>query len=256
MAQRGRPRKGEERIRESIGRKPSLVMAFDDSYWVIENNGGYCLYDKNRYCKRANAQYLGKFYISNDGKKYVFNDNYYDTIGELIEAMDKYNATLPFSPEIYDPTYRKNVQIEMALHDYLSSLGFKKLHYRGVFSDIWELHDAYSQNVCAVEIETKMDSTIGYVRRHVFQTQEAERMIEVPFKDLESAVGACNSLLASYCSMLNVQLLNMFGNMTNARCSIMFDRTFDMKKASVETKDARQQAIEFLEAELKRLKGE
>lgn len=256
MAQRGRPKKDEVRTKKPTQRTHPLIAAFGESYWVLPNNGGYCLYDTKRECKRANAQYVGKFYLSNNGERYVFNDDFIETVPELIETMDKYNATLPFSPEIYDPTYRKNYQIEMAVNDYLTSLGFKKISYRGVYGHIYELHDAYNQKVCAVEIETVEDTTKGCMRRWVFQTADANRIIEVPFSDLDSAIGACNSLLSSYCSMLNIQLLNMFNTMTDARASIMLDNTFDMKKASVTTLDARQQTIEFLEKELKRLKGE
>lgn len=254
MAQRGRPRKSEVTANKQTSVKNKLISDFGENFWVLPNNGGYCLYDKNRYCKRANAQYIGKFYISNNGDKYVFNDTYIDTIPELVKAMDKYNATLPFSPEIYDPTYRKNYQIEMALYDYLTSIGFKRLQQVGVYKEIFELFDAFCQKICAIEIETIEDTTTGVVRRWVYQSTNGHRVIEVPFKDLDSAIGACNSLLASYSSMLNVQMLNMFKSMTNARASIMLDSTFDMKKASLETKDARQQAIEYLEEELKRLK--
>lgn len=237
-------------------KQKKLISDFSDNFWIIENNGGYCLYDKSRYCKRANAQYLGKFYINNNGDKYVFNDDFYNTIPELIEAMDKYNATLPFSPEIYDPNYRKNYQIEMAVHDYLTSLGFKKINKRGVYRDIYELYDVFEQKICAVEIETVEDTTKGVMKRHVFQSESSYRLIEVPFNDLDSAIGACNSLISTYSTMLNVQMLNVFKTMTEARCSIMLDNTFNLKTFSIDTKDARQQAIEYLEKELKRLKGE
>lgn len=237
-------------------KKNALIKAFDDSFWVIQHDGGYCLYDKKRYCKRANAQYLGKFYINNDGTKYVFRDEYYTDKGGLIKAMDKYNAKLPFSAEIYDPTYRKNYQIEMAVYDYLLSLGFKRIGQKGVYNNMFELCDAYNQKICTIELITNEDTYTGVVRRLVYQAAYDYRIIEVPFKDMDSAIGACNSLLASYTSILNLQMLNIFKNMTDARASIMLDETFDMKKFSVDTKDARQMAIDYLESELKRLKGE
>ena len=231
-----------------------LLDAFGDNFITIANNGGYCLYDTTRYCKRANAQYIGKFYLSNAMDKYIFQDRPYKTIEKLIEAMDKYNASLPFSPEVYDPTYRPNYQIEMAVYDYITSLGFKRIYPEGSIREMYELYEAFGQKVITIELITKEDSSEGIIRRWVYDNHNSAQMIDAPFKDLDSAVGALNSLLAAYCSMLQVQMLNMFKAMTTARCSVMLDSTFDMKKADVLTKDARQETIEFLEQELKRLK--
>lgn len=249
MAQRGRPSKSDKKT-------SNLINAFDDNFWVLPHDGGYCLYDRTRYCKRANAQYLGKFYLSSRGDKYVFMDEYYDDIKSLIDAMDKYNEALPFSPEIYDPTYRKNYQIFMACYDYLTRLGFKKVNKVGVYRDVFILNDAYEQNICELEIETVKDTTKGVIRRWIYQNLWDGRVIEVPFISLETAIGAINSQVANYTTMLQAQLLNLFDDMTNERATIMLDNTFNINKGSQEYKDARQQTIEYLEAELKRLKGE
>lgn len=231
-----------------------LLDAFGDNFVIIANNGGYCLYDKTRYCKRANAQYIGKFYLSNAIDKYIFQDRPYESVESLVGAMDKYNTTLPFSPEVYDPTYRPNHQIEMAVYDYITSLGFKRIQPKGSIQEMYELNEAFGQKVITIELITNKDTSEGIIRRWVYNNQESAQMIDAPFKDLESAIGALNSLLAAYCSMLQVQMLNMFKNMTTARCSIMLDSSFDMKRADMQTKDARQETIEFLEQELKRLK--
>lgn len=247
MTKRGRPKTEE---------KHSLINAFGENFWVIPWDGGYCLYDKTRYCKRANSQYLGKFYIASRGDKYVFQDEYYDNTKSLIEAMDEYNKNLPFSPEIYDPTYRKNHQIKMAAYDYLTSLGFKIQNKAGVLNDIYILNDAYEQKICELEIETTTDTTKGIVRRWIYQTALDGRVIEVPFTNLDTAIKAINSQIANYTLMLNVQALNLFKDMTEERATIILDNNYDIKKGNQQYKDARQQTIEYLEKELKRLKSE
>lgn len=260
MGKVGRPRKSEQKTYENEDRayyqakRYPLIKAFDDNYWVLPHDGGYCLYDRTRYCKRANSQYLGKFYLSSRGDRYSFRDEYYDDIKSLVGAMDKYNETLPFSPEIYDPTYRKNWQIVMATYDYLTSLGFNKVNRIGVFKDIFILKDAYEQKILELEIETVKDTTRGFVRRWIYQKQFDGRVIEVPFFNLETAIGAINSQVANYTTMLQAQLLNLFEDMTNERATIVLDNTYDKKKGSNQYKDARQQTIEYLESELKRLK--
>ena len=262
MAKVGRPRKSESRTAEIRDREyckalsHPLIRPFDDTFWIIPHDGGYCLYDRTRYCKRANAQYLGKFYISSGSDRYVFRDEYYEDAKSLICAMDKYNATLPFSPEIYDPTYRKNCQIEMASYDYLTSLGFKKLNDLGIFKDIFILNDAYEQKICELEIETVKDTTRGVVRRWIYQNKWDGKVIEVPFINLETAIGAINSQLANYTMLLHAQLLNLYEDMTKERATIVLDNTYDKAKGTSQYKDARQKTIEYLEKELKRLKGE
>ena len=101
-----------------------LLDALGERYVVLEHDGGYCLYDKQRPAKRSNAKYIGKFYISSDKKQYAFNDKYYKDVESLVKAMDDYNATLPFDADIYCPIFKNSYRIEIALHDYLESLGF------------------------------------------------------------------------------------------------------------------------------------
>ena len=84
--------------------KNNLLNAFGERYHTIECNGGYVLYDKERESKRSNEYYLGWFYLASDGKSYVFNDDYYNNVDDLVNAMDEYNKTLPFDQDIYNPS--------------------------------------------------------------------------------------------------------------------------------------------------------
>lgn len=254
MAKVGRPRK---EIRQVVINKPKrehpLIDAFDERYLIIPWDGGYCLYDKNRECKRANAMYIGKFYISTNGDKYVFQDDRYDSIDTLIEAMDKYNATLPFAADVYDPTHRKNYMIEIAAYDYLTAIGFK--HIRNLHCDMYALSDVYGNHLCDIQIRTKFDSSKGKVLRRILTTDKEEMWQEAPFVDLETAIGAINSIVAGYLSVVQAQLMNALKSLTTSRAALMVTKTLDIGTLSVYTEDANKQTIGFLEAELKRLKG-
>lgn len=252
----GRPRKetGQVIINKPKREHP-LISAFDDTFWVFPWNGGYCLYDRKRECKRANAQYVGQFYISTNGNRYVFRDEYYDNIDSLIEAMDKYNATLPFSPEIYDPTNRKNYMIEMAASDYLTSIGFKStndyVHFRR-----YSLSDVFGHMLCIIDVKTEFNTSKGLVRRNIISSDKQEMWQEAPFNDLDSCIAAINSIVASYLSVVQAQLMNSLKSLTQSRAVLFFTQTFDVGSFSVYTEDAKQQTIAYLESELKRLKGE
>lgn len=236
-------------------KEKALLNAFGDRYTALEHNGGYLLYDKTRKAKRSNYQYLGKFYISTAKDKYVYNDDVYGDIDSLVEAMELYNQTLPFDAEIYNPIFRKNYMVECALHDYLISLGFKA-DYKHM-DVLYVLNDAYGQNICALTYKVVEDTTEGVITRYIpSQDKWSDRWLENPFNDLDSAIGAVNSMIATYCTLINAQVIRTLNAMTNSRCSIMLNKGFDMRTMSVYIDDAKNQAIEYLENELKALKGE
>jgi hypothetical protein len=263
MAKRGRPRKGETRekaaINEEYQRRTNhpLLRAFDkEQYVILPCDGGYCLYDRNKDHKRANAQYIGRFYISTNGTLYAFNNNYFSDTDSLIKAMDEYNATLPFSPEIYDPTYRKSFQIELALHDYLINIGFKQCPWKECSTrqhdSQYEIADAYGHKLITIIVDVEFDTSKGMIRRLINE----DTWQECPFHDLDSAIAACNSILAGYFSVVQAQLMNALNKLTSARAALILDKHFDWKTLSTYSEDATQKTIEYLEAELKRLKRE
>lgn len=223
-----------------------IIKNFGDRYQVIEHDGGYILYDKERKSNRANAHYLGYFFVSTDGNKFSFNGEYYDTVETLIEAMDAYNSTLPFDSEIYNPMYRKHCKIEMGLHDYLKSLGFSYDHHKG-----YCLADAYGQNICVINFEVEDDTTKGRVLRSI---PNSEKWTEAGFSDLDSAIGAVNSIVAPYCVITNAVISGMLKKLTDSRVSNICDKSFDFKTFNVYSEDIRKNAIEFMEKEIKALK--
>ena len=234
-------------------RKSNLIKLFGDRYYVIENNGGYRVYDKERKAKRSNFLFIGKFYLSTDNKHYVFNEDRYDSVESLIGAMDAYNAKLPFSSENYDPLYRKHILIEFCIDDYLKGLGFECNWMEGHgFVSVYRLKDAYGETICKLRIKTNEDTTSGIVFRDIFN----DKWQEASFTDLDSAIGACNSLLAAYCALLDARMMNLLNKMTNDRAGEVLYKSFDIRTLNTFVEDAKEKTIEYLEAEMKRLKGE
>lgn len=231
-------------------KKKDLLKQFGERYITIEHNGGYLLYDKEGKAMRAQYLFKGLFYLASSGDRYVFQDEYYPTVEELIQAMDKWAETLPFSVEIYNPVFKKSYMIECALCDYLTSLGF------AVKGKTCTLSDAMGKELCTINIKVEDGKSCGVVSRELPSSEYQARSQCAVFTDLDSAIGACNTLLSSYCVSVNSVVTNMMSNMTNHRVSAFFNKTFDMRTWSVYTEDAKQKAIDQLESELKRLKEE
>lgn len=241
-------------------KRKQMLEAFGERYHLIEHDGGWLLYDKEGHSKRANALYIGIFYISTDNTRYSFRGDYYDTVDKLIQAMEAYNKTLPFDAEIYDPSYRKNWFVRTAFHDYMESIGFVRVDKRMLGQpdyDFYVLKDGDGQEICEIYITVKEDTTTGKVRRNIKNEDEGKvRWTESEFTDLDSAIGAVNSILSVYCLSINAITMNVLNALTESRASQVLDVTFDVKKLSAYTEDAKQKTIEHLEKELKRLKGE
>ena len=233
----------------------TLLSLFGDDYSVFEHNGGYILYDKKRKSSRSNFKYLGKFYISNDKTKFVFNDECYSDVTSLVDAIDEYNKTLPFDSEIYNPIVRKNCRIEYALHDYLEELGFEMVwkHMEAIYT----LKDVYGEIICSVTFDVKEDTTEGKLTKIISgESKYTFSCIDVPFTDLDSAIGACNTLLSAYLLQLSSKTIHAASKMTNSRVSKIMKKTFDTSTLETYIEDEKKHIIEYLESELRMLKQE
>lgn len=228
-------------------KKKTLLKQFSERYTIIEHNGGYLLYDKEGKARRAQQLFKGLFYLSSGGNSYVFNEEYYSTPEELVQAMEEWAKTLPFDAELYNPVFKKSYMIECALHDYLTSLGF--VHNRNA---IYTLSDIEGKELCTIDYKVDDGKTSGVVAKHI----AVNRWQDAKFTDLDSAIGACDTLLATYFVSVNSTVSNMFSKMTSHRVSAFFTHTFDIGTLSIYSEDAKQKAIERLEKELKLLKGE
>lgn len=234
-----------------------LLDALGERYAVIEHDGGYCLYDKERPAKRTNCKYIGRFYISSDKKRYAFNDKYYKDVESLVKAMDDYNATLPFDADIYCPTFKNSYRIEIALQDYLGSLGFTT--ERGVggrYGTRYFKNDCFGQCICDLTVWVKDGTTEGVITRNILTPDENKVFAtESPFEDLDSAIASVNTILATYVASVNAAAMNILNKITHSRSALLLDTTFDVRKMSKFTEDGRKKMIEVLEKELEQLKG-
>ena len=234
-----------------------LLDALGERYTVIEHDGGYCLYDKQRPAGRTNSKYIGKFYISSDKKQYAFNDKYYKDVESLVKAMDDYNATLPFDADIYCPIFKNSYRIEIALHDYLESLGFTI--DRGITlraGTRYIKNDCFGQCIFDLNVWVKDETTEGVIIRNIL-TQDKNKVLatESPFADLDSAIASVNTILATYVASVNAAAMNILNKITHSRSALLLDTTFDVRKMSKFVEDGRVKMIEVLEKELEQLKG-
>ena len=234
-----------------------LLDALGERYEVIEHDGGYCLYDKERPAKRTNCKYIGKFYISSDKKQYAFNDKYYKDVESLVKAMDDYNATLPFDADIYCPIFKNSYRIEIALHDYLESLGFTT--ERGVggrYGTRYIKNDCFGQCICDLTVWVKDGTTEGVITRNILTPDKSKEFTtDSPFADLDSAIASVNTILATYVASIDAAAMNILNKITHSRSALLLDNTFDVRKMQLFTEDGKKKMIEVLEKELEQLKG-
>lgn len=234
-----------------------LLDALGERYEVLEHDGGYCLYDKQRPAKRSNAKYIGKFYISSDKKQYAFNDKYYKDVESLVKAMDDYNATLPFDADIYCPIFKNSYRIEIALYDYLDSLGFTKDRWTGGSRGTRYIkNDCFGQCICDLTVWVEDGTTKGVITRNILTPDNSKEFTtDSPFADLDSAIASVNTILATYVVSINAAAMNILKRITHSRSALLLDTTFDVRNLSKFVEDGRVKMIEVLEKELKQLKG-
>lgn len=234
-----------------------LLDALGERYEVLEHDGGYCLYDKERPAKRTKYKYIGKFYISSDKKQYAFNDKYYKDVESLVKAMDDYNATLPFDADVYCPMFKNSFRIEIALYDYLESLGFTTEQGIALRSGTRYIkNDGFGQCICDLNVWVKDETTVGVITRNILTPDKSKEFAtESPFEDLDSAIASINIILATYVTSINAAAMNILNKITHSRSALLFDTTFDVRKMSKFVEDGRKNMVEILEKELEQLKG-
>ena len=238
-------------------KEKNLLNSLGERYTVIEHDGGYCLYDKQRPAKRNNYKYIGTFYVSSDKNRFAFNDKYYEDVESMVKAMDEYSSTLPFDIDIYNPLFKNSYRIECALHDYLYSLGFAMEYGRGCRRERrFVLNDCYGQCICDLTVHVEEDTTMGIITRNIL-TPDTDKVhtTESIFMDLDSAIASVNTILATYVASVGAVTMNVLNKITNSRSAILLDTTFTASKLSKYTEDGMAKMIEVLEKELEQLKG-
>ena len=228
--------------------KNNLLSAFGDRYRVNKYNGSYILYDKEGHARRETMLFVGQFYLTDKKDGYIFNDKVYYTTEELIDAMKAWGKTLPFDVELYNPLYKPSYRIECGIHDYFKSMGFETdwLYRHNTFI----LKDCYGKEICSFIFNIDEDTAKGDI---VFNINDG-KWIQSEFTDLESAVGAVNTMIAPYCAILQSKFTQVFSKMTKARVNSLSTVKFDLSKLQVSTTNSIDSTIEMLENEIKLLK--
>lgn len=234
-----------------IKQKKGMLNALGDRFTTIEHDGGYLLLDKEQEAhltQQSYGKYIGKIYLASSGNYYVYRDIHYRNVDNLLKAIEEYNATLPFDIEIYNPSYLPSYKIEAGLHQYLKSIGFTNVSER----DTYELKDLYGHSICTLYFSVDSDTAEGKVTRscggHKWQDSE--------FTDLDSAVAAVNSLVATYLACVQAQVMNALNLLMSSRATKILDHTIANNGFDEYITNAKEKAITYLEQELKRLKEE
>ena len=227
-------------------KKDNLLTKFpEDVYKLTPWDDGYLIYDKTRSTKRSVWKYLGFIKLSNN--KYIFNNKEYSDPVNLIKGVEEYNTTLPFDPDIYNPMCRNNYRIEMATDDYLTSLGFK----RGD-DGTYILESPTNKTICKVNVKVDFDTTKGSVTK----TLKDFSFIECEFNDLDSAIGAINSVVASDLLITQSVITRALDKMNSNRSNKITKTNIDFTTLSVVSTDFKQKLVGLLEDEIKKLKEE
>ena len=175
----------------------------------------------------------------------------------MVKAMDDYNATLPFDADIYCPIFKNSYRIEIALYDYLESLGFTT--DRGIAprsGTRYIKNDCFGQCICDLNVWVKDETTEGVITRNIL-TPDKNKVFttDSPFNDLDSAIASVNTILATYVTSINAAAMNILNKITHSRSALLLDTTFDVRNLSKFVEDGRVKMIEVLEKELEQLKG-
>lgn len=225
--------------------RKTLLGNFADKYALLECQGGYCLYDKERKAPRSKYKYLGLIYLSIKDNGYVFEKNVYKDVKSLVDAIDKYNANLPFDTDIYNPIYRLDYRIKMAIHDYLESMHFKNdMHSDGLYF----LEDAYKQRIFTLNVRVNEDGS-GII----FQKIKESSQLECAFADLWSAISAVSTIVGSYLITVQGIIAQSLHIMTTSRTNIS-EVGFNWHTLEPYSSDVTEKTIELLQSEIDRLK--
>ena len=228
--------------------KKNLLSAFGDRYRVNEYNGSYILYDKEGHARRETMLFVGQFYLTDKKDGYIFNDKVYDTTEELIDAMKAWGETLPFDVELYNPSYKPSYRIECAIQDYFKSMGFEtEYNWRNT---TFILRDAYGKDICSFVFNIDEDTAKGDIVLYITDGS----WVQSEFTDLESAVGAVNTMIAPYCVLLQSKFTQVFSKLTKARINSLSTVQFDWSKLQSSKTNSIDSTIEMLENEIKLLK--
>ena len=216
-------------------------------------DGIYSLFE-NTPSLHQNVTYLGEFTIHSNKKDFVYNGERYVSLWSMADAMKEDLEKLPHDPAVYDPNLRLSWRITLAISDYLQSIGLQPIENT---NDEYAFLDPSGCIIFTVSFEVKEDdSGKGVVRRFSSNNATYGR---AEFEDLDSAIAACNSLIASFTAGIVALGNETLSKMTEARANKFFEYTIkenNLSNISILVTDLKKKTIEMLERELKLLKGD
>lgn len=228
-----------------------MLSALETRYSTIKWKNGYNLYDDNRKAKYQNG---GAFvaHIEIDNGKYLYQGQKYNNVEDLTNAIESYIATLPFNPELYDPIYKKSYFMMLCCKDYLYQLGFTKVKDYSVDIETYEYKNPLLNNTL-FKLQIAFDGN-GQTTGKVYQNINDFKWIEISFKDLESAIGAINSMITQNVFITASESVRVLSTINNMRISESINMVEVDSSLNIATTDMKEQLISLLEKELAILK--
>lgn len=229
-------------------KRNKLITKFpEDIYELTPWKDGYLIYDKTKPSNRSRWKYLGFIKLNNNN--YIFNNEKYTDPSSLIKDIEEYNSTLPFDPEIYNPSYRENYKIEMAVDDYLKGLGFEvSLTDSG---DVYILKASNNTTICEIRVKVDFDSAKG----EIMTFPNDNSIVTCKFDGLDSAIGAINSIISPDLLIIQSKIVGSLCKLTTQRSNVVNKIKFEPNILSATMVDFKKELIERLKEELKNLES-
>lgn len=232
-------------------KRNKLVTKFpEDIYKLTPWGDGYLIYDKTKPSNRSKWKYLGFIKLSNNNNNYIFNNKKYTDPASLIKDIEEYNSTLPFDPEIYNPSYRENYKIEMAVDDYLKGLGFEVPSTGS--GEVYTLKANNNATICEIRVKIDFDSTKG----EIMTFPNDNSIVTCKFDGLDSAIGAINSIISPDLLIIQSKIVGSLCKLTTQRSNDAVNKIkFEPNTLSATIVDFKKELIERLKEELKNLES-
>ena len=248
-------------VNEKLKTTNEILKALNESYFVCKayngEKGEYDVYANDDKCGR---QFVCRVIVSNTAKKSViYNGVKYTNTEKWINEVNKFNDSLFFPADCYDPNFRKSCKEEQKINWYLTKvLKMKRGSWEDGARDEYIMRNVYGDPI--LTISYRMDYNYGANEEDtgsglIYSGLNGGSFISPTFKDAEEAVNIINTIIGVE-SIVNLN--NSMEVLTNLKGG--FD---DMKNVKVETFETvlygggqkyKDKVIPILENLLKKLK--
>lgn len=233
--------------------KKQMLANLDGRYKVIPVYDGYNLYDTTRKSQMMHGgAFVANIQINPKNGNYYWRDMVFTDVNVMSKAIDEYVDTLPFNCEFYDPTYRKNIFVELCCGEYLNRLGLKSNPFQRNGMKFECTNPMDGKPMFTIGVECFDDTTKG----RVYKETGAYSWEEMYFDSLEGAIANINSML-SVDTLLNASTaVKILNGMSNIRAkNEWLKKVVNTETYEVYTKNLKDELIEKLEKELQELKN-